>query len=136
MTRINVGVHVHELCDQHLLAELRELPRAIGRHTLSSSPEKFKLGAGHVLWCAQFQESLRQRGKLLAAEAEVRGFNSLFTCVRQPYNARTWSRDDLLLARPLVIQRILERLTAMESAKFEHHRPRWTKRSRPAWAVF
>lgn len=52
MTRINV-VPVEELCDQHLLAEHRELTRipnavARGRFSLLGQPADYKLGEGHV----------------------------------------------------------------------------------------
>lgn len=52
MTRINL-VPVQNLCDQHLLAELRELPRipnAVekGRYSLLNVPTEYVLGKGHV----------------------------------------------------------------------------------------
>lgn len=52
MTRINV-VPVEELCDQHLLAEHRELTRipncvAKGRYSLKDQPSDYVLGTGHV----------------------------------------------------------------------------------------
>lgn len=54
MTRINL-VHPSRLCDQHLLAELRELPRIpngvlsgrLKRH-YDDAPEHYVLGYGHV----------------------------------------------------------------------------------------
>lgn len=52
MTRINL-VDPSELCDQHLLAEHRELTRipnavARGRFSLVGQPADYKLGEGHV----------------------------------------------------------------------------------------
>ncbi len=56
MTRINCGIEPVKLTDQHLLAELRELPRiftAVVRKIdkdieIKNIPPKFKLGSGHV----------------------------------------------------------------------------------------
>ena len=52
MTRINL-VPPEELCDQHLLAEHRELTRipnavAKGKFHLKGQPTEYKLGEGHV----------------------------------------------------------------------------------------
>ena len=52
MTRINV-VPPEELCDQHLLAEWRELTRipngvASGKFKLTNIPDEYVLGTGHV----------------------------------------------------------------------------------------
>ena len=52
MTRINL-VPPEELCDQHLLAEHRELTRipnavAKGKYHLKGQPAEYKLGEGHV----------------------------------------------------------------------------------------
>ncbi len=52
MTRINL-IPPTELCDQHLLAEHRELTRipnavAKGKFHLKGQPEEYKLGEGHV----------------------------------------------------------------------------------------
>ena len=52
MTRINL-VPPAELCDQHLLAEHRELTRipnavAKGKFSLKGQPSDYKLGEGHV----------------------------------------------------------------------------------------
>jgi deoxyribonuclease (pyrimidine dimer) len=74
MTRINV-VPVEELCDQHLLAEHRELTRipngvVSGKYRkFDNIPETYRLGAGHVM---QF---LNERYTALHAECLARGFN-------------------------------------------------------------
>ena len=52
MTRINI-IPPAELCDQHLLAEHRELTRipnlvAKGKFSLEGQPSDYKLGTGHV----------------------------------------------------------------------------------------
>lgn len=56
MTRINVGINPKNLTDQHLKAELRELPRiftAVAKRikekkNFNDIPSKFTLGTGHV----------------------------------------------------------------------------------------
>lgn len=57
MTRINASINPAALCDQHLLAEYRELPRVIAlaknwavTKEPKKLPEKFTLGTGHVLF--------------------------------------------------------------------------------------
>ena len=52
MTRINI-IPPAELCDQHLLAEHRELTRipnlvVKGKFSLEGQPSDYKLGTGHV----------------------------------------------------------------------------------------
>lgn len=80
MTRINV-VPVEELCDQHLLAEHRELTRipngiASGRHSnFNSIPPTYRLGAGHVTFFLNKLAFLMQRYAALHDECRKRGFN-------------------------------------------------------------
>ncbi len=129
MTRINIGVHPSELCDQMLLAEIRELPRCF-RYRTDGGPEQFTLGKGHVLWCARYPGSLERRWESLLGEAQDRGFSvdwSRWMLVSGL--EREWSRDDESLARPLLIARIRERLSQMKRT------PRWTNRTPPEWAA-
>lgn len=79
MTRINV-VPVEELCDQHLLAEHRELTRipnavARGRFSLLGQPADYKLGEGHVRFFFNKLQFLKTRYTALNAECLRRGFN-------------------------------------------------------------
>lgn len=83
MTRINV-VPVEELCDQHLLAEHRELTR-IPNGLLSGKlkdhyddrPSHYTLGPGHVKFFTDKITWLFMRYGLLARECKARGFNVL-----------------------------------------------------------
>jgi len=57
MTRINASIQPGALCDQHLMAEYRELPRVIAlaknwaiTKEPKELPKKFTLGTGHVLF--------------------------------------------------------------------------------------
>lgn len=79
MTRINV-VPVEELCDQHLLAEHRELTRipnavAKGKFHLKGQPTDYKLGEGHVRFFFNKLTFLKKRYDLLNQECKKRGFN-------------------------------------------------------------
>ncbi|MCW9710947.1 pyrimidine dimer DNA glycosylase/endonuclease V [Avibacterium sp. 21-586] len=79
MTRINV-VPPQELCDQHLLAEHRELTRipnavAKGKYNLTGQPADYKLGEGHVRFFFNKLQFLKNRYDLLHQECKARGFN-------------------------------------------------------------
>lgn len=79
MTRINL-VPPAELCDQHLLAEHRELTRipnaiAKGKYHLTGQPTEYKLGEGHVRFFFNKMAFLKNRYDLLHAECKARGFN-------------------------------------------------------------
>lgn len=81
MTRINL-IEPKELCDQYLIAELRELPRIPngllkGKLQLSYSDisDKFVLGKGHVKFFTNKLAFLHSRYLGLLDEALLRGFN-------------------------------------------------------------
>lgn len=79
MTRINL-VPPAELCDQHLLAEHRELTRipnavAKGKFSLKGQPADYKLGEGHVRFFFNKLTFLKKRYDALHEECLARGFN-------------------------------------------------------------
>lgn len=79
MTRINL-VPPSELCDQHLLAEHRELTRipnavAKGKFNLQGQPNDYKLGEGHVRFFFNKMTFLQKRYDALHQECLARGFN-------------------------------------------------------------
>ncbi len=79
MTRINV-VPPSELCDQHLIAETRELtriPNAVvrGKFNMVGQPKEYTLGAGHVKFFYDKLGFLRSRYRDLIAECVFRGIN-------------------------------------------------------------
>ena len=79
MTRINL-ISPSELCDQHLLAEHRELTRipnavAKGKFNLKGQPVDYKLGEGHVRFFFDKLAFLKERYDLLHKECLARGFN-------------------------------------------------------------
>jgi len=81
MTRINL-IPPQELCDQHLLAEFRELtriPNAVhkgrAKIDLEKIPNRYTLGTGHVRFFYVRLGFLRSRYELLFDECKKRGFN-------------------------------------------------------------
>lgn len=69
-----------ELCDQHLLAEHRELTRipnavAKGKFNLKGQPDDYKLGEGHVRFFFNKLTFLKKRYDALYQECLARGFN-------------------------------------------------------------
>lgn len=83
MTRINV-VPVSELMDQHLLAELRELPRMftyIETHMQDkqySGPAEYTMGTGHMKFFSDKGQFLYMRMSDLYHESLKRGFKFKF----------------------------------------------------------
>lgn len=74
MTRINV-VPVKELCNKHLLAEYRELPRVftLARHC-QDAPKEYVLGAGHVKFFYDKLNFLIDRFQKIVEECYEKGF--------------------------------------------------------------
>lgn len=125
MTRINL-VPPSELCDQHLLAEHRELtriPNAVlrGRYSLQSQPKEYTLGKGHVKFFYDKMPYLSWRYNILHIECCNRGFK-----VEYKFPTNLDAMDESLFndyhptpeALALNRARIAERLEAMK--------PRWT----------
>ena len=76
MTRINANIDVAKLCDQHLLAEHREIKRLTNLvESKSEPPKNFKLGSGHVLWFKYRLGFAKERYSSLYKECLKRGFN-------------------------------------------------------------
>lgn len=122
MTRVNMGVEPRELCDQHLVAEYRELPRVFAYDRVVPGP--FRLGKGHVLWCSQWPGTLAKRYRALVAEMRHRGFTVNHP---EPHGDGAHAPAEALrAARPIVVARIQERLANMN--------PRWTNRPIPDWS--
>lgn len=85
MTRINSSTNPKYLTDQHLLAELRELPRiftAVSKRinkgqSFNDIPEKFTLGTGHMKFFYNKIQFLLNRHKSLRYEYRFR-FNKQY----------------------------------------------------------
>jgi len=129
MTRINV-VPVTELCNSHLFAEYREMPRLVGSlntalnrkskpFDLSEISPTYILGSGHVKFFFNKFKYLHDRHIQITAELIRRGYNlsttdsSIFASVDSKwYNDYTPTEEDLEVNR----ERIRERMP---------DKPRW-----------
>ena len=131
MTRINLGILPKDLCDQHLLAEYRELPRLFNFEPKSKAPKEFTLGKGHVLFCRQYMGTMCQRQLQILDEMKHRGFTTNFSdrdklvtgCKRGPWVPG----EEKDIARMLLKIRIKQRLKDMK------RKPTWTNRHPPEW---
>ena len=79
MTRINT-IPPQELCDKHLMAEIREITRIpntikSGKARIEGIPGTFRLGPGHVKFFYDKIRYLEKRYKQLYNECLYRGFN-------------------------------------------------------------
>lgn len=137
MTRINSGIPVIHLTDEHLLAEHREisrLPSCLVRSLKSGSikhiPPSFRLGKGHVLFFLDKGEYTLRRYKELHVESIKRGFNLQYHPVGWvEFMSRNLMQDYTPTERDLEI--LTERITnsILESPKpyFHYCRNRITK---------
>jgi deoxyribonuclease (pyrimidine dimer) len=109
MTRINL-VPVSELCDQHLLAEHREITRipsclykGILKYEYPDRPKNFTLGKGHVKFFTNKLGWLLSRYNELGVECFKRGFNVTRREWDQPMRQRgfcfeDWTPDDFAIS--------------------------------------
>lgn len=140
MTRVNIGIPVSHLCDQHCFAEYRELPRCFSTTPMDVSKNPMPmLKTGHMKWCAAYQGSLIQRQRDLIAELLYRGcYDITHREVDLPpdlkhSNPLFWSKKQDKFGFGILVDRINERLEYMQTHAKQNHRPRWTKRRKPKW---
>lgn len=125
MTRINCGIPVEELCQEHLLAEHREIkriPNVIkkGKYTLNGQPTEFKLGTGHVKFFYDKLKYIHDRYNQLYARCieknlNVTDYSGAFDGLPEHlYNDYTPTEHDKALVR----ERIAERIKGMKRATF------------------
>lgn len=80
MTRINAGIPVRRLSQQHLIAEHREIKRipntiTSGKAKVQGIPDTFTLGTGHVKFFYNKLAFLHRRYMAIYAECVARGIN-------------------------------------------------------------
>ena len=131
MTRINATIPPAKLCDQHLVAEYREILRTFalarkkaakyGQYLEEFLPEQFTLGTGHVLFFYDKLEFVHKRFNALRQEILDRGFqanmefdDSILEGLEYLY--WDWPGDDG--ATELVVNRIYERAKTMKRITF------------------
>ena len=126
MTRINL-VPPSELCDQHLLAEHRELTRipnavAKGKFNLQGQPMDYKLGEGHVRFFFNKLAFLKRRYDELHQECKARGFNVQYIWPENlPQNAELWA-DYQATSEALALNRERIALRLPIKARFTPHK--------------
>lgn len=120
MTRINTGIKPSLLCNEHLLAEHREIKRipnqiSKGKFTLNGIPNEFKLGSGHVKFFYNKLLYLKNRYEEIYLECLDRGLNV-------KYFGGAWDNvpnhlmnnyKPTINDKKLLVDRINERLNAM-----------------------
>ena len=123
MTRINC-VSVDELCNQHLFAEWREMPRVVSSlhksmhrknkpFTLDEIPDRYCLGPGHVKFFYDKFQYLYKRYNIINNELIARGYDlseySAHVFLNTPtYLFNDWKpdTDDLELNRARIRDRM------------------------------
>jgi len=121
MTRINL-VPLSELCNQHLFAEWREMPRLVGQlnstlnrakpFSISDIPPKYVLGKGHVTFFLDKFKFLHNRHIEITKELIIRGYNirldsDIFLQVaNQWYNDYTPCRDEIEINKERIRSRM------------------------------
>jgi|TARA_R110000850_G_scaffold219442_1_gene344955 deoxyribonuclease (pyrimidine dimer) len=121
MTRINI-VPVHELCNQHLFAEWREMPRLVGNLEKSLSRKlpfkdteispEYVLGKGHVKFFYDKFEFLYKRHKkltevLIDKGYDIRGDSDIFKTVNKKwFNDWNPSVEEMDLNRKRIMDRM------------------------------
>lgn len=140
MTRINVGVRVRLLTDEHLLAEHREIKRLPSAYEVSLRsgsieriPTEFCLGKGHVLFFVDKPHYTFKRYCQLYRECVRRGF-------AVEYYGDNWDVYPLWMlrkrfsnietdkSRELILSRISERIKSSSKKNFHYYGESISKR--------
>lgn len=123
MTRINANIDPLDLCDQHLLAEYREIvriPNHVLKHKIDSSkiPDTFRLGTGHVKFFYNKIKFLHQRFSKLRSRLIEIGYECNITdsSFEQVKNSKPelYNDYDLNEGNSIVCDRIIERMSSMK----------------------
>ena len=125
MTRINASIKPIQLIDQHLLAEIRELPRILntiksGKAKVENKTDVFKLGSNHTTFFYGRLKYLVDRHKDLVNEAVFRRFNILdytesYKDLPQ-HLLNDWKPSNEV--KLILTARITERLQGMKNIKY------------------
>lgn len=139
MTRINMGIKVQSLTDEHLLAEHREIKRLPGyyRDSLRSGsinrvPKKFSLGKGHVLFFVDKPAYTLKRYKQVYRECLRRGFSVQdYSDNWDVYPVELFSRSTRATnkTKQLLTERISLRILESTKTAFHYYGDRLSKKS-------
>lgn len=134
MTRINV-IPVEELSDQNLIAEYRELPRALKQDiNTDDAAAHYHLGPGHMKWARRHWLFTLNRYRAIYNEMKYRGFFPKYNpeniipylkdiATKYPEANYNVTKRDIELNR----ERIIERY---EENPYVHT---WRLREQPKW---
>jgi len=127
MTRINAHIPPAKLCDQHLVAEYREIlrtnalaikrARKEGRQMLKNIQQSFTLGGGHVTFFYDKLLYIHLRFNALRGEMINRGMNATIEWSLNELDEFKWLYNDWPedpTANQLIVERILERARTMK----------------------
>jgi hypothetical protein len=127
MTRINAHIPPAKLCDQHLVAEYREIlrtnalaikrARKEGKSMLKNIQQSFTLGGGHVTFFYDKLLYIHLRFNALRGEMINRGMNATIEWSLNELDEFKWLYNDWPedpTANQLIIERILERARTMK----------------------
>ena len=127
MTRINI-VPVEELSDQWLIAEYRELPRALkGNISINDAPSNYTFGKGHMKWARKYALFTNKRMSDIVKEMDYRGFKHNFSADLSMYIKEDMKNDYTPNLSDLQISK--NRLIEKYNKKPNFYR--WTKRNKP-----
>jgi hypothetical protein len=127
MTRINAHIRPIKLCDQHLVAEYREIlrtnalaikkARKEGNSMLGNIQQSFTLGSGHVTFFYDKLLYIHLRFNALRSELINRGMNATIEWQLDEIEEFKWLYNDWpedQEADQLIVARILERARTMK----------------------
>ena len=127
MTRINAHIRPIKLCDQHLVAEYREIlrtnalaikrARKEGKSMLGNIQQSFTLGSGHVTFFYDKLLYIHLRFNALRSELINRGMNATIEWQLDEIEEFKWLYNDWpedQEADQLIVARILERARTMK----------------------
>ena len=138
MTRVNFGVSVRRLTDEHLLAEHREIKRIPGAYltalrsgSIDKTPKKFCLGRGHILFFIDKPGYTLRRYMQIYRECLRRGFDvqsyaGNWSCYSEGANLKTVRATDA--DRAMLITRISERIKSSPKRTFHYYGEPLSKR--------
>jgi hypothetical protein len=124
MTRINSGISVSSLIDSHLFSEYRELKRipntiSSGKAVVKDIPKVYSLGKGHVKWYYPRLKYLHKRSDALYQELLRRGYDvEDYSSCFQSLPPELYNDWDDTEAKPILAERIKERLQTMKNLKY------------------
>lgn len=137
MTRINYGIPVKCLTDEHLLAEHREIKRlpksfsaALSSGSINRVPKSFCLGKGHVLFFVDKPRYTLSRYIQIYRECIRRGFDVTAYSHNWDVYSDKWFRKSIRPTendRNIIVERITERITASSKQYFHYYGERINK---------